>query len=801
MSNDSTPSANRPAAPRSNARSRGNAYKKQIEEILDTLYRRRWIVATTVAVALALAVAYVFTRTPMYQTSALVMVDLSRSQGSENSTVTEVGPFVRSNRSVATELFVLNSSRGIRERVAERLQDEDGRVLPGSVYFTQGSRDVPSAIAITATSTDPQAAAKWANTYAEEYVEQTQTASRSYLTATREFLEEQADRFRGELNAAEGQVAGQMATAGTAVQGANSLLSQLSALKAQRDDAVIALQTSRFRLGTINEQLSDITPRLADRMSSNTERRLAEIESALAEQETRLRQFENARSRGDNVDQSREQAIQRRIRELEREKTSLGSQFVGEVMDAGGIAAPGEALSYVTTLKGNASQEQIAISGLEGQIGVLNRRIAQLEGELNRVPSQTTALERVARDRNQAASMYESVVSQLQQVKIQEESEPGYARVLREAPTPILPEGENPYKTLALALLGGLGIGLVLAVSRDKVDNRVHKPEHVAALGIPVLEAIPDLTTMIEDEYDGATTLETEGRPVVSELVALHSPLSPASETYRHLRTAVQFSRPDVLVRTIVVSSAGAGEGKSTTASNLAVTFAQAGRRTVLLDADIRRPRIQDVFGIKSAPGLAQIMSTGYDSPETLGVWLDGAFKSSVDNLYVIPTGAVVAESEIDASGDGRVLVNNPSEMLGSADFRALLTALHDVVDIVVIDTPPVLAATDAVLLSTQADATLLVACAGKTKAGDVEQALSHLSDVGARVVGAVLNKFSLKNALGYAYTYGHYSRYGPYSTYGPGGSYGSYGGSTSTRKRRTKARRNQGQADASSEA
>ena len=291
---------------------------------------------------------------------------------------------------------------------------------------------------------------------------------------------------------------------------------------------------------------------------------------------------------------------------------------------------------------------------------------------------------------------------------------------------------------------------------------------------------------MIKDEYDGAETIDAEGRTVVSELVTLHSPLSPASETYRHLRTAVQFSRPDVVVQTIVVSSAAAGEGKSTTAANLAVTFAQAGRKTVLIDADIRRPRVHSVFGVPTQPGLAQVLEVGQTEPETLQVWLDGSFKSDIDDLYIVPTGAIAVETAVDLpEEDGRARVTNPSELLGSAAFRQLIDDLKSIVDVIIIDTPPVLAATDAVLLSTQADATLLVACAGKTKAGDIEQAFAHLNDVGARVIGAALNRFSLKNALGYAYTYGHYSRYGPYSKYGPYAEAGKVG-----QKRRRLARR-----------
>lgn len=751
---------------------RASSGKKHIEEAVDLLYRRRWIIlGVFLAVAVA-AGAYVVDQRPVYRTSALVLVDLDRSREPAGTEVAETGPFVRDNRSVFTELFVLNASRGIRERVTERLRGPDGEMPPGSVGFALADRNVPSGIRIEAASPDPEAAAALANAYAEEYVKQTQIASRSYLTSTREFLEDQAGRLRAELEAAEGGVAGQVAAAGAAALGSSALLGQLSSLRAQRDEARIEAQTRRNRLQSINSQLEDITPRLADRMASGTERRVASVEQSIAEQEDQLRLYEARESAGRPIDQGEVQRIRRRIAELEREKEALAGRFVGEVMDAGGIAAPGQALSYVTDLKGQAAQEQIALSGLEGRIAQLSRRIAELEREADRAPGQVTAIERATRDREQAAQMYESVSGRLQEVTVAEESEPGYARVLREAPVPAAPSGTSPFKVLGLALLGGLGLGVALAVARDRVDTRVHKPEHVSALGVPVLEAVPDLGKMIQREFDGADAIDVGGRPVSSDVVAAHAPLSPASETFRHLRTAVQFSRPDTVVRTVVVTSAGPGDGKSTIASNLAVTFAQAGRRTVLLDTDFRRPRLHDVFQDGPSTGLAHLVRTAdsWDGPDgraELSSELERAFSTGVDGLFVVPTGAVAVEGRADSVPDGRLVVPNPSELLGSADLRRLLEALLDVVDVVVVDTPPVLAATDAVLLSTQADATLFVARAGVTKAGDIGQALAHLDDVGARVVGAVLNRFSLEHALGYAYTYSHYSSYGPYSRYG----------------------------------
>ena len=743
----------------------GSPRGKQIEEILDVLYRRRWIIAGVFLIVAALAVAYLSVQRPLYRTQALILIDLDRAASGTEETVGETTPFVRDNRSVYTELFVLESSRGIRERVVESI-GEEGRLPPGVVTFDLANRNVSSGIAVTAVSPDPTAAADLANAFAQEYVAQTQIASRGYLTTTREFLEDQAGRLRGELDQADASLERTMTP--TATVGSSSIVSRLSGLQAQRDDAQIDLQTRRNKLASINAQLSDITPRLAERVSEANDQRLAEIEANISQLRERLQPYERLRSAGREFDEPAAQRVRNRISELEQEKRSLTSRYVNEALSSGGVAAPEQALSLVADLKSQAAQERIEIQGLQGRVAQLNRQIGQLNAQLGAAPSQAVSLERAQQEREAASSTYANVISRLQEVTVQEESEPGYARVLREAPVNRMPINMSPFRTLGLALLGGLGVGIALAIARDKIDNRVYKPEHVSALGVPVLEAVPDLAPTIKEALGSIEKVEVEGREVVPELVTLHAPLSPASETFRHLRTAVQFSRTDAVVRTVVITSAGAGEGKSTTSSNLAVTFAQAGRRTVIIDADFRRPRLHEVFGTPVNYGLAQLLDGGYADGESLESLLPEAFAGPVDNLFVIPTGAVAVEHGVAGPDDGRVTVANPSELLGSPELRDLLHALHEVVDIVILDTPPVLAATDAVLLSTQADSTLLMTSSGTSKVGDVRQALAHLDDVGARVVGAVLNRFSLDKALGYAYTYGHYSKYGAYSAYGP---------------------------------
>lgn len=770
--------------------------KKQIEDALDLLYRRRWVILGTFALVAAAAAAYLFTRTSMYRAETLVMVDLTKaSSGDSQLDFAGTNAFVRDNRSVATELFVLQNSRGIHQRVNERLADENGRRPPGSPIFEQADRAVFSAIKISVVSPDPQAAADLANAYAEEYVDQTKISSRSYLTAQRELLEEQKERLEGELEAAEGTLESAVRNGGAAaIQGqASAIVSRLANLESERDIAQIELQTQRNQLASLNSELNNISPQLTSRMTSDNRQEIARIEAqieALRARRLPMAQYEEARDRDPSM-RPEVAAIDRQIERLDRQRIQLATEETEQIMSAGGRAAPEEAMAFVAELRGRASETRVSLSGLQGRINTLNQRIAEARAQLGRVPGTSTAVARGERDRQQAAQTYQYVVSQLQEIRVAEEAEPGYARILKAADVPGGAFGPGPARNLALALLGGLGLGLALAFGLDRIDNRVHKPEDVSELGLSVLEAIPDLAPLIRDELGGVEAIDVDGRPVAAELVALHAPLSPASETYRHLRTGVQFSRPDVVVRSVLFTSAGAGEGKSTTAANLAITLAQAGRKTILIDADIRRPRQQDLFGMPGDYGLAQLLDLAEGDISVLREALDTSFRRGVDNLYVVPTGAVAAETRTVATPGQpeRLRIPNPSELLGSPQMRAFLNAVKEIADVVIIDTPPVLAATDAVLLSTQADATVLVTRAGHTKAGDVDQALAHLDDVGAHVVGGVLNGFSLEHAFGYAYSYGHYSRYGPYSKYG------AYTEDAQKQSRRSKRKPSQGKA------
>jgi capsular exopolysaccharide synthesis family protein len=200
------------------------------------------------------------------------------------------------------------------------------------------------------------------------------------------------------------------------------------------------------------------------------------------------------------------------------------------------------------------------------------------------------------------------------------------------------------------------------------------------------------------------------------------NPKSTSSEAYRKLRTNIQFSSIDSQIQTIMIASALSGEGKTTTIGNLAVTYAQEGKKVLLMDTDLRKPAVHRMFNVPNHVGLTSVLSSQYKVTEVLR-------ETGVEGLHVLSSGPIPP---------------NPSEMIGSRKMTALLEDLKEEYDVILFDTPPVLAVTDALIISSLCDGVILVVSAGKAKKDLVKKAKAHLEHVNARILGAVLNNVQL---------------------------------------------------------
>jgi succinoglycan biosynthesis transport protein ExoP len=324
-------------------------------------------------------------------------------------------------------------------------------------------------------------------------------------------------------------------------------------------------------------------------------------------------------------------------------------------------------------------------------------------------------------------------------------------RVLDRPLRPGEPVAPRPASNLAFGAALGLLLGLIGAVSRELLDRTVREADAVEReIGLPSLGSLPDVWSRAARGalYYGAYTdqgsrrarskgskTSTEDAPVPELLVHLH-PKSVTAEAARAVRTNLLFMSPDRPYKTLLVTSGGPAEGKTMVASSIAIAMSQAGQRVCLLDCDLRRPRVHSVFGRTLEEGVTTVLL----DPSRLDLALKEA---SVPNLWVLPAGPTPP---------------NPADLVHSDAFGRLLETLASRFDRVVVDSPPVCIVTDAVVLSTRLDATILVVRARKTRRDAIRQAVRALRDVGANLPGFVLNAAARS---GETYQYSYYRSYG----------------------------------------
>ncbi|NLD76574.1 MAG: polysaccharide biosynthesis tyrosine autokinase [Acidimicrobiales bacterium] len=382
----------------------------------------------------------------------------------------------------------------------------------------------------------------------------------------------------------------------------------------------------------------------------------------------------------------------------------------------------------------DARLQRIIVDVTEDQ-GRLEELLVQLDQETD-VSKQrllTAQIEQITNriDPNNVNSRRNTIQAERDGLVARQDSISGGGRfTVVEANVPQRPFSPQPARNASVALIAGLALGLVAAFTRDYFDDTLRTKEDLDAItgGIPVLGIIP----AIDEWRDRKTAL----------LEAVSHPNSAASEAYRSLRTAIDFISVDNKIDILHVTSSTSGEGKSTTSANLAVTLARAGKRVILIDCDLRRPRLHEFFGLDNGVGFTSVVLGSTRIEDALEP------VAGVPGLLVLPSGPPPP---------------NPSELLSTKTVQSKLEALSRSADFVVIDSPPLLPVSDSVVIAGLADLTLLVVTARTTATRSVLRSVEMLEQVNAPLGGIVFNGVGHEGTYGYGYGYG-YTAYAPRS-------------------------------------
>jgi polysaccharide biosynthesis transport protein len=359
----------------------------------------------------------------------------------------------------------------------------------------------------------------------------------------------------------------------------------------------------------------------------------------------------------------------------------------------------------------------------------------QQENKLNESAIEYSFLKR---DFETNRTLYEGLLERLKEAGITAGLRSNNIRQVDVARPPTAPAEPNVPRNLGFGLMLGLTSGIGLAFLLEGIDNTVRTPEQAQTIsGLPSLGMIP---LGSRNNLEGDThSLSVASSKEMVELITQSRPQSQMSEAYRALRTSLLLTSVGAPPKVLVVTSALPQEGKTTTSINTATVLAQKGTRVLLIDADLRRPSIHKTLGIGPRVGLSNVLTGGATLQEA-------TFRSSLlPNLYILPAGTPPP---------------NPAELLASSEMIEILSVLRERFDHIVVDTPPTLSVTDAVVLSPCADAVVLVIRCGQTTKPALRRSREILAQVNARVAGVLLNAVDL-NSPDYYYYYEYQGKYG----------------------------------------
>lgn len=404
------------------------------------------------------------------------------------------------------------------------------------------------------------------------------------------------------------------------------------------------------------------------------------------------------------------------------EAADLVNLYVDTFIEVRTLQRVDELLSVGTEIRTKIDDLGAQINEVRKPLTDIENRLASKPGDAGLLAQKQSVEGSIASQLTPLESQRAFYQSQLEELDLMRDvSEQGGAHVLRMAETPTSPVSPNPVRDGGIALVLGLVLGVGVAFLIDTLDERIRGVadlERVAG-GLPILALVPEM----DEARDGAF------------VAARDKAQSPGAEAYRSLRTAVKFAAIDRPIEVIQITSASSGEGKTTTVANLAVALAQGGDRVAVVCCDLRRPTLQNRMGVSLTPGLTDVL---------LGdVTLDAAVRRHAGNIFVLPAGSPPP---------------NPSELLSSDKAAGVIKALAEKVDVVIVDSTPVLPVTDALVVSRLVDATIVVTDRRSTDRKAVRRTLQLLNQVNAPVVGLVLNGVLEGGGYGYGYGYGGYA-------------------------------------------
>ena len=684
------------------------------EDILKIFRKRFWWFFLTVVVTVAIALIYLFTTTPIYEASTTLKVGSSQ----QSSVVDIFGSQMSSGSSkISTEIELIKSRRNLEKVVdnlylvdyfKERSDNPENVTKNGVIKKTEDIITVSpvkdtNIVKISVQSEDSDFARKVANELAIVYNDLLKSLSQNEYTSRRQFIEEQIPKVESELNTAQDNLRQFKEENNVFLlnEEAKAILQFLVTYDQQINTYQVQLEQSKVRIEAINDLLKNIDQEIISSETISINPVVSNLRNQIVNIQVQLAGIEGTKSANDpEVLKLKEQLFQAQEM-LKKEIDTIVTSQLKSINP------------QYSSLYSQLIEEQANLQVIQGTIQALTSIRDGYQQELVKLPALEQKLMDYEREVKVKENLYVLLLEKLEEAKIAEAGVIGTADIIDLAfvsPTPV-----KPNKTLTVAISGVLGIflGILVVFLIEYMDKKLKDENELKSIikGVPVLGRIPHFEINQES----------------GELPVLKDPVSPISEAYKMLATNISFSNTKE-PNTISFSSAGPSEGKTITAANVAIFYAQNGKKTLLLDADMRRPRVDKIMKIKNKNlGLVNYLMRKVSLEKVLAKPV-----ASLPNFDVLP-------------------------LLTSNEFLELLQTLKERYEKIIIDLPPIMVAPDAQIVARYSDGVILVARYNGTLKPMLRAAYENIVSSEVKLLGTVIVDIDEKTS-NYYYYYYYYS-------------------------------------------
>ncbi len=730
------------------------------------LIRGRWIIFTSLMSVLIATVIFTFTADEVYEADSKIIVE---SKGTMERALFDMSSFSNQTTLISNQVEILQS-RYLAENVVRYLEASPARdsiaiFQPNSngelLTFREQTEWVmdnlsvnpkrdTDVIEIVFSANTPFEAQTVCNAITERYLELNRDYNRSEFTMLRKFLEHQREQKGEELKVSE-EALKQFQQEEKLIaldDKTKELISRLAEAESRQEEAQVALNAALEGKKSIESQIAERKIELTKETSEISSQLFNVLQEEYARLVAEKLKYETLISQ-DRIDP---QNFNEEVAAMEEKIKSIQKKLKEEAVKIANSSMVSDPFSLGQELVTKLLEKDNEIKAYASQLQTLRSIVTNYEKQLSVLPEKALKLARLERRVKVDQVTYMMLTEKLEETRISEAGQKENIRILDYANRPIYPVKPKKKLNILLGILIGLGLGVGITFLMEYIDNSIKTPDELEKSGYPVLATIPVIATeelekKIKEKEElplenGIDLDFIEGRKIETRLITHFDPKSPISEAYRTLRTNFQYSTPDKKLHTLLVTSSGPKEGKSTTVANLAITLAQMGQKTVLIDTDLRRPVMHHIFNIKKENGVTDYLVNN--------VPLESLAKPTIiDNLYLITSGT---------------LPPNPAELLASDSMKKFMEDLKNNFDMVLFDSPPVIAVTDAQILGTYTDGTIIIVKSEQTGWDMLNRSISLIKTVNANFLGYVFNSVNVTKAYSsyyYYYYYQYYQYYG----------------------------------------